>query len=102
MLKSTAAHKELISPSLYRIFAYDQEKKTQYCETLYWYLVSCHSLKKTCDALYTHRNTILYRIRKMQEDFGLPLDDPSAHLELLAGISSLLFNIKGPGFFMQP
>ena len=101
MIKNAAAHKELISPSLYRILAYDQEKETQYCETLYWYLVNNRSLKKTCDALYTHRNTVLYRIRKMREDFGIALDDPSAHLELLLGISILLFNIKGPDFFKR-
>ena len=101
MLKKMSDHKELISPALHRIFEYDQEKKTQYCETLYWYLASSHSLKKTCDALYTHRNTVLYRIRKIQEDFGLTLDDPSAYLELLMGVSVLLFNIKGPDFFIK-
>lgn len=100
MLKNLANHKELISPELHRLSVYDHEKETQYCETLYWYLTCNRSLKKTCDALYMHRNTVLYRIRKIQEDFGITLDNPSAHLGLLLEVSVLLFNTKGADFFL--
>lgn len=81
--------------------AHDREKNTQYCETLYYYLICCRSLKKTCDALYTHRNTVLYRIRRLQEDFDIPLDDPSLHADLLLGVSLILFETKGPDFFLH-
>ena len=80
---------------------HDREKNTQYCETLYYYLNCCRSLKKTCDALFTHRNTVLYRIRRIQEDFGIPLDEPAIHADLLLGVSLLLFEEKGPDFFLQ-
>ena len=72
-----------------------------YCETLYHYLTCCHSLKKTSDALYTHRNTVLYRIRRLQEDFAIPLEEPSQHADLLLGVSLILFDIKGPDFFLR-
>ena len=78
----------------------DREKGSQYCETLYHYLSSGRSLKETCAALFTHRNTILYRIHKMQDEYGVPLDDPSAHLELLLGVSLALFRKKGADFFL--
>ena len=78
----------------------DREKGSQYCETLYHYLSSGRSLKETCAALFTHRNTILYRIHKMQDEYGVPLDDPSAHLELLLGVSLALFRTKGADFFL--
>ena len=51
--------------------------------------------------LYTHRNTILYRIRKMRDDFGIPLDDEGSHTELLLGVSILLFADRGAEFFMS-
>ena len=44
---------------------------------------------------------MLYRIRRMQGDFGLPLDDPACHAELLLGVSVLLFEDKGPDFFLR-
>ena len=81
---------------------HDRQKETQYCETLYTYLCCGRSLKKTCDVLFTHRNTVLYRIQRMQEDFCLPLDEPAAHADLLLGVSLLLFQRKGPDFFLPP
>lgn len=49
--------------------------------------------------LFTHRNTILYRIKRIREDFGIPLDDPASHTELLIGTSLILLKTKGPFFF---
>ena len=53
------------------------------------------------DALFTHRNTILYRLRRMQNDSGIPLDDPAAHTDLLLSVSLILFETKGPDFFLK-
>ena len=101
LLKNLEGRGGLISIELRRLAAHDREKNTQYCETLYYYLICCRSLKKTCDALYTHRNTVLYRIRRLQEDFDIPLDDPSLHADLLLGVSLILFDTKGPDFFLS-
>ena len=89
------------TPELRRLAVHDREKGTQYCETLYHYLTCCHSLKQTSDALYTHRNTVLYRIRRLQEDFLIPLEEPSLHADLLLGVSLILFESKGPDFFLR-
>ena len=101
LLKNLEGRGGLISVELRRLAAHDREKNTQYCETLYYYLICCRSLKKTCDALYTHRNTVLYRIRRLQEDFDIPLEDPSLHADLLLGVSLILFETKGPDFFLS-
>ena len=85
---------------MHALAAHDREKGTQYCETLYYYLICCRSLQKTCEALFTHRNTVLYRIRRMQEEFGIPLDEPDKHADLLLSVSLLLFEAKGPDFFL--
>ena len=101
LLKNLEGRGGLISVELRRLATHDREKNTQYCETLYYYLICCRSLKKTCDALFTHRNTVLYRVRRLQEDFDIPLDDPSFHADLLLGVSLILFENKGPDFFLH-
>ena len=101
LLKNLEGRGDLIPIALRRLAAHDREKDTQYCETLYHYLTCCHSLKKTSDALYTHRNTVLYRIRRLQEDFAIPLEEPSQHADLLLGVSLILFDTKGPDFFLS-
>lgn len=101
LLKNLEGREDLISRPLEALADHDREKGTGYCETLYWYLACGRSLKKTCEMLFTHRNTVLYRIRRMQGDFGLPLDDPACHTELLLGVSVLLFRDRGPDFFLR-
>ena len=101
LLKNIEGRSDLIAKEIRVLAAHDKEKGTQYCETLYHYLTCCRSLKKTCDALFTHRNTVLYRICRIQDDFNIPLDAPSAHADLLLGVSLLLFEEKGPDFFLH-
>ena len=100
LLKNVEERKDLIAQEVRTLAAHDREKGTQYCETLYYYLICCRSLQKTCEALFTHRNTVLYRIRRMQEEFGIPLDEPVKHADLLLSVSLLLFEAKGPDFFL--
>ena len=99
--KSIKDRHNLISKELLSLSAHDREKNTQYCETLYYYLTCSKSLKMAADALFTHRNTILYRLRRMQNDYGIPLDDPAAHTDLLLSVSLILFETKGPDFFLK-
>ena len=100
LLKNLEGREDLIAQEVRTLAAHDREKGTQYCETLYYYLICCRSLQKTCEALFTHRNTVLYRIRRMQEEFGIPLDEPLKHADLLLSVSLLLFEAKGPDFFL--
>lgn len=92
---------DLVPSELKRLALNDQRKETGYCETLYWYLTCGRSLKKTCDMLFTHRNTVFYRIRRMEDEFSISLNDPTKCSELLMGVSILLFNMKGPDFFLS-
>ena len=101
LLKELEGRSDLIAKEIRELAAHDKKKDTQYCETLYHYLTCCRSLKKTCDALFTHRNTVLYRIRRIEDDFAIPLDEPAAHADLLVGVSLLLFKEKGPDFFLH-
>ncbi len=99
LLKKLGDRGDLIPPELRRLEKHDKDKGTQFLETLYWYLCCDRSLARTADRLFTHRNTILYRVRKIQDDFGLCLDE-GTHAETLLGVSALLFKEKGAEFFM--
>ncbi len=101
LLTALKDHADLIDEKVNRLAAYDAKKDSQYCETLYRYLISGNSLKETCEALFTHRNTVLYRIRRMKEDFALPLDDPAQHLNLLLSVSLTLLRTQGAAFFLS-
>ena len=101
LLKNLESRGDLISPELRALAEHDRKKETQYCETLYFYLIYSRSLKKTCDALFTHRNTVLYRIGRIRDDFLIPLDDPERYTELLLGTAILLYQNEGPDFFLR-
>lgn len=78
----------------------DREEGTLYCLTLYTYLICHHSLQETCARLFTHRNTVLYRVKRMREDFGIPLDDPDRHLALLVSAALMLLEQGRQDVFM--
>ena len=101
LLRTLHTHRDLIVPEVRALAAYDREKGGAYCETLYHYLACARSLKETCAVLFTHRNTVLYRIRRIQEEFAVPLDDPAAHLPLLLSAALVLFERRGADFFLS-
>lgn len=58
-----------------KVCRYDEENGTGYFETIYHYLGSNQSLKKTAQKLYLHRNTVTYRIERIKELFRISFDD---------------------------
>ncbi len=62
--------------------AYDRYHRAQLVETLAAYYASGRSLVGTAQLLHKHRNTILYRLRLIEEVAGVDLRDPQVELEL--------------------
>ncbi|WP_438823690.1 helix-turn-helix domain-containing protein [Bacillus sp. JJ1764] len=46
---------------------YDKENNTDYYETLQAYLLNRQNLNETANQLFIHRNTIKYRLNKINE-----------------------------------
>ena len=90
MFRHLSSRRDLILPSVRAMGRHDKEENGLYCLTLYTYLCCHHSLQDTCEQMYTHRNTILYRIQKMKEKYGIPLEDPSQHAALLISCALML------------
>ncbi len=61
---------------------YDQAHKGRLIETLTAYFASGRSLAGTAQRLRTHRNTVLYRLRRVEQLAGIDLSDPQTELEL--------------------
>ena len=61
---------------------YDRERHAQLVPTLDAYFASSRSLAGTAQVLHKHRNTVLYRLRLIEEIAGVDLRDPQAQLEL--------------------
>lgn len=82
-LRRLAERPDFIDPIVAEIADHDARHGTQLCLTLYTYCICHHSVKQTCERMFTHRNTVLYRLRKLKEDFNLNLDEPDETMPLL-------------------
>ncbi len=101
MFRHLSSRRDLILPSVRAMGRHDREEDTRYCLTLYTYLCCHHSLQETCTQLFTHRNTVLYRIRKMREEYGIPLDDSGQHAALLMSCALMLLS-NDPDALLPP
>ena len=81
-----------IHPGLYKLIEYDKNNGTDYVKTLSIYLRNYKNLSQTADDLFLHRNTILYRLRKIEEILQASLDNYSLCLQL--ELSIMLLDIK--------
>lgn len=98
-LRAVAGNGTVFDRDVKKMAEYDKEDEGELCLTLYTYLCCRHSLKDTCERLYTHRNTVLYRIRRIKEFFGIDTDNPElcimyllqAALELVKAGEDALF-----------
>ena len=75
-----------IHPGLQKLVEYDKNNGTDYVKTLSTYLRNYKNLSQTADDLFLHRNTILYRLNKIEEILQSSLDNHSLCLQLELGI----------------
>lgn len=62
------------SQTLKPLLEYDAKHDSDYQKTLELYLQYDGSIQKVADALYTHRNTVVYRMNNIRELLGSSLD----------------------------
>lgn len=61
---------------------YDNKKSTELVETLKSYFDNNGNLTRISEDLFTHYNTVLYRIKRIEEITGVNLNDPTDRLNL--------------------
>lgn len=80
---------ESVAGKLMAILQYDRENGTGYFDTIRTYLDCSYHIQKTAEAMHTHKNTLLYRITRIQELFGVDLRSNRDIYELNLGLSAL-------------
>jgi purine catabolism regulator len=65
-----------------KLVEYDRTQGTDLLETLTSYFAHNGNLSQTAEALFVHRNTLLYRMDRIREISGHDLDNPETRLSL--------------------
>jgi purine catabolism regulator len=65
-----------------KLIAYDRAQGTDLIETLNAYFAHNGNLSATAEALYVHRNTLLYRMERIREISGLDFDNSETRLSV--------------------
>lgn len=78
-----------VNPIIARMKEYDSLYNSDFYKILKSYLRNERNRVKTAEELYVHKNTLVYRLEKMEQIFGLNLEDSYEREYLLASIRTL-------------
>jgi DNA-binding PucR family transcriptional regulator len=65
--------KEFCNRALLKLIEYDRENDTEYVKTLYTFLGNNGNYTNTAKALFIHRTSVIYRMKKLEEILETPL-----------------------------
>jgi len=90
-LRVFCALEEFISRDSDRIFRgiLDQIQNPELLDTLKMYYECGASLDKTAESMFTHKNTIKYRLGRIQEKTGLSLKQPEENFQLYLAVLAM-------------
>lgn len=101
LLKELEQNGFQMDPGVKKLYLADKDAGTELCLTLYTYISCRHSLKETCEKLFTHRNTVLYRIRKIKEEYIPDFDVPENSFNILLSAALALTKLGNDDLFIQ-
>jgi len=78
-----AVDADLASPALEKLRKYDIDNGTEYYRTLFTYLLCERNQTLTAEKLFLHRNTLIYRVNRIEEIIGTDLKEERERLYLL-------------------
>lgn len=79
-----------------KLYCYDKEQNTNYCEILYTYLISERNITKAAEILYMHRNTVIYKLKKIKTLVDVNLDDYLERQHIILSYEVLSENMQEP------
>lgn len=101
MLNQLKDRFDLVPDAYKKMYEYDKENHTVYCETLYYYELKNHSVIETAQELFTHRNTIVYRLRKIKDMFNIEEAHESEKFIRLISIGLCLIRMNQDDIFVE-
>ncbi|MGI6211163.1 MAG: PucR family transcriptional regulator [Anaerovoracaceae bacterium] len=75
-----------IDPAVIDLFIRDEESHSEYLQTLRTFISCSCKPTETCNELHVHRNTLNYRLHKIQEMTGADLSDAMTRIRLAISI----------------
>ena len=91
ILMSSTKNIEIIHPAIEMLAEYDEAHGSEYLRTLWLYLRHERNLVKTAEDLNIHRNSLVYRVKRISELIAdVDLDDPETREHLM-----MSFRIQG-------
>lgn len=86
---------DIIPPALIALEAYDQKHQTQLIATLRTYLNCNCNARRASEQLFIHYKTMRYRLKKIQEEFGLDMEQGLARVQIELGLHMLeIINVQ--------
>lgn len=82
-LQGMAAAAKLCHPAIAVLQAYDEKNETKLLDTLYAYLMCERNAVMASDKLFIHRNTLQYRLHRINELISADLNDPDVRSHLM-------------------
>lgn len=82
---------DFCNPKLLWLLRYDEEMHTDYMTTLFEYIENCLNIKRTADALYIHKNTLIYRLEKIKPILKYDFTDSWENFTLYLSFRILMF-----------
>lgn len=67
---------QMINPAVRQLKAYDRDHHTEYFQTLLTYLLANFNVELTAHHLNVHHNTVLYRLKKVEQIMDYHFEDP--------------------------
>ncbi|MHB8074690.1 PucR family transcriptional regulator [Desulfosporosinus fructosivorans] len=83
--------KENCHPALLRLIEYDRQNNTNYTRSLYTYILSSKNVTESASTLNIHRNTMFYRIGKIEDVMNVDLNNSNILLLLHLSFKILEF-----------
>ncbi|MBP2657055.1 MAG: transcriptional regulator [Firmicutes bacterium] len=80
---------DYLHPAVFCLAKYDNDNHTELIKTLYYYITNLRALLKTKDILCVHRNTLIYRINKIQEIANIDLEDGETFFQIYIAFKGL-------------
>ena len=82
----------MLHPMIRKLIKYDRECHTDYLETFKIYLNNRCNVTETAKQLHMHRNTLLHRVKRIEELLGSSFDDWQLRRMLLLSFDYLYLN----------
>ncbi len=99
MLRESQELWEFYRTTLAALAEYDNKQDAELLKTLEAFFENLGNLARTADALHVHRNTLLYRLSRVQDISGLNLDDSEDRLAVWLALKAhrVLQSLDRPG-----